>query len=109
MAGAPIGNDNRNKGRESTRALERALQRRSGVPEAQLPTIERFEVLVECWDRQIEAALAQGDLAALNAMTDRLEGKPKVTSEVSGPDGGAIPVIAVEWADGGEDPRQVSE
>lgn len=47
-------------------------------------------------DKLVELA-EEGDLGATREIFDRLEGKPKQRSEVSGPDGGAIPVTKVEW------------
>lgn len=48
-------------------------------------------------DRVCEAA-AEGDMQAAKEIGDRLDGKPKQTQEVSGPDGGDIPVgIKVSW------------
>lgn len=33
-----------------------------------------------------------GDNVAINAIMDRVDGKPATTNELSGPDGGAIPI-----------------
>lgn len=41
---------------------------------------------------QIEKAEA-GDTQAFNAVADRMEGKPQQGVELSGPDGGDIPVL----------------
>lgn len=43
-------------------------------------------------------AAAEGDAQAFKEIGDRLDGRPKTTSEVSGPDGGDIPVsLKVTW------------
>lgn len=43
-------------------------------------------------------AAADGDAQAFKEIGDRLDGKPKTTNEVSGPDGEAIPIsVKVEW------------
>lgn len=42
-------------------------------------------------ERLVEAAL-DGDIQAIKEVADRLDGKPKQQSEISGPDGGAIPI-----------------
>lgn len=64
-------------------ALRRAVHRESngkGSP-------KWLEVIA---NRVVEAA-ADGDSQAFKEIGDRLDGKPKTTQEVSGPDGGAIP------------------
>jgi len=45
-------------------------------------------------NRVVEAA-ADGDAQAFKEIGDRLDGKPKQQTEVSGPDGGAIPTRLV--------------
>lgn len=65
-------------------ALDRALHRESdgkGSP-------KWLDVLA---NRLVEAA-SEGDVSALKEVGDRIDGKPKQATEVSGPDGGAIPV-----------------
>ena len=73
-----------------TDALRRALHRESagkGSP-------KWLDVIA---DRVVEAA-ADGDAQAYREIGDRIEGKPKATTEVSGPDGGDIPVgVKVSW------------
>lgn len=40
----------------------------------------------------------EGDLMAIREIMDRVDGKPKQTKEVSGPDGGDIPhSLKIEW------------
>lgn len=65
-------------------ALARAVSRESagkGSP-------KWLEVIA---DRVVIAA-ADGDMAAVKEIGDRLDGKPKQAAEISGPEGGAIPV-----------------
>ena len=71
-------------------AIDRALHRESeGKGSAKW-----LDVLA---NRLIEAA-ADGDVSALKEVGDRVDGKPKATTEVSGPDGGEIPVgVKVSW------------
>lgn len=40
---------------------------------------------------------ADGDPQAFKEIGDRLDGRPKQATEVSGPEGGAIPVTEVVW------------
>ena len=48
--------------------------------------------------RELVRAGESGDLGAINAILDRVDGKPKQVSEHAGPDGGDIPVsIKVEF------------
>lgn len=42
-------------------------------------------------DNLLKAAIA-GDIQAIKEVGDRIDGKPKAQTEVSGPDGGDIPV-----------------
>lgn len=50
-------------------------------------------------NRVVEAA-ADGDAQAFKEIGDRLDGRPKQTTEHSGPDGGAIPhKLTVQWGD----------
>lgn len=42
-------------------------------------------------------AAADGDSQAFKEIGDRLDGRPKQATEVSGPDGGAIPVTEVAY------------
>ena len=48
--------------------------------------------------RQLIKEAETGDLNAIKEVFDRLEGKPVAPKEISGPDGGEIPVgIKVSW------------
>lgn len=68
MAGAPVGNQNAAKAKVWTAAIERALERRK-------PADERIKAIDELADKLLEKCAA-GDLAALQELGNRLEGKP---------------------------------
>lgn len=70
-------------------ALRRAVSRESagrGSP-------KWLEVIA---NRVCELA-AEGDTSAFKEIGDRLDGRPKQATEVSGPDGGAIPISEVRY------------
>ena len=72
-------------------ALRRAIKRREdNDPQA----LERLaDVLLN--------KAAEGDMAAMKELGDRLDGKPKQRTELSGPDGEQIPVgMKVSFVDG---------
>ncbi len=71
--GGQTGNNNAGRGREVTRALEKALARKSSMDDT--PFVARFEALVKIWTKQINKAL-KGDNQSATMITDRLEGKP---------------------------------
>lgn len=72
-------------------AVRRAVLRRIEGEEGKPKKLERIA------DALVEAALDK-DMAAIREIGDRLDGKPKQTQEVSGPDGGDIPVgVKVSW------------
>lgn len=85
MAGAPIGNQNAVKAKRWTAAIERALEKRRSAG------IEALDELAE----KFLAACDAGDLQAFKELGDRLDGKPKQQTELSGPDGSAIPMRTV--------------
>jgi len=64
---APANNKNAANAKVAKAALERALEIRS--------PIDRYQTLVEIWDKQIVNAL-NGDIAAATMIVDRLDGKP---------------------------------
>ena len=72
-------------------ALRRAVHRES----AGKGSAKWLDVIA---NRVVEAA-SDGDAQAFKEIGDRLDGKPKQQTEVSGPDGGAIPTrLVVEIA-----------
>lgn len=98
--GAPNGNDNTKGGKTSEQkrleyeAAEMAAKVRHHLLTVITETIE--ELAPE--DKQAALNFAKGDyLKLFKDSEDRAHGTPKATSEVSGPDGGAIPVSQVEF------------
>jgi len=73
---APKGNKFAVNAKQAQRALERALELRSGI-EPQYPMVEKFSVLVAIWDAQIDMAL-EGDKQSASMIMDRLDGKPAI-------------------------------
>jgi hypothetical protein len=84
--GAPHGNQNAVKGKAWAEAVKRAIRAKYGK--------EWEESLQTLAGRLVDAADG-GDLQALKEIGDRLDGKPKQQTEVSGPDGSAIPMKTV--------------
>lgn len=84
-SGAQPGNENAAKGREWTQAIKRALARRGegdyrrGLDLLADKLVRAAETDESAWQKAIEA------------IGDRVEGKPRQIAELSGPDGGAIP------------------
>ena len=83
---APLGNQNGSKGRQWSEAVKRAIRAKYGVE----------------WDEALQTLAAKlvdeadtGDLQALKEIGDRIDGKPKQQTEISGPDGGEIPMRTV--------------
>ena len=90
MAAAP-GNQYAAKAKESERALTQALLEIAGEPAPE--QITRFRVLVDYWKGVITDGIAENKLDVLKEMTDRLDGKPKQTSEHTGPEGSKLTVV----------------
>lgn len=78
--GAPKGNNNAAKGRQWAQAIQVALNRREKDGRAGL---------IELADTLIDAALA-GDMTAMKEIGDRLDGKAKQQTEVTGEGGGPV-------------------
>lgn len=90
MAGVP-GRSGKRQDSLWADALRRAIKRREDSdPQA----LERLaDVLLN--------KAAEGDMAAMKELGDRLDGKPKQRTELSGPDGEQIPVgMKVSFVDG---------
>jgi len=81
MAGAPIGNTNKAKGKAVASMIAKRLEER-----------QLLQVIV---DAQLDKA-ADGDYQAANMIFDRLDGKPKQQTEITGLDDGAIMIGKVE-------------
>jgi hypothetical protein len=86
QSGAPPGNQNASKGRQWSEAVKKAIRTRYGK--------DWEESLEELASKLVDAAHS-GDMQALKEVGDRLDGKPKQQTELSGPDGAAIPMRTV--------------
>lgn len=87
--GAPVGNKNAAKAKVWHAAIVRALRKRSKS--------DQLEALDDIADKLI-AACETGDLPALKELGDRLDGKATQQTEISGPDGSAVPhSVTVEF------------
>ena len=90
--GAPVGNQNAAKAKKWSAAIERALCKKYGK--------ELAEAMDELAMKFIEAVEA-GDISAFKEFGDRIDGKPKQQTELSGPDGSAIPhELSVKFVSG---------
>ncbi len=72
--GGQPGNLNAYNGRKAQQALEIAVRRVSTGEDGEC--IEKMEALVQIWVKAITKARDDGDIPALNAIMDRLDGKP---------------------------------
>lgn len=87
--GAPVGNLNAAKEKRWFEALDRAIKQDEGV---------RLRAAAE---KLLDLAAA-GEQWAVKEIGDRLDGKPKQQTEISGPDGGAIETsMTVQFVDAG--------
>lgn len=85
------------KGKSGRKANEKVIAQNLSIILDELdPSTDRRRMLNVLY-KLVEQA-ENGDMTAMREMFDRLEGRPKTTSEVSGPDGEAIPMsIKVSW------------
>ena len=82
--GAPVGNTNATKNKPWAEALARVNIQSEGA---------KMRALAEkVW----EMALA-GDQQAIKEIGERHDGKAVATTELSGPEGGPVPVQAIDW------------
>jgi len=80
--GAKKGNNHAGKGLVAFKALEHALLKHQG----QEPTgdkVSAFKALVEIWEAQVGKAI-DGDTQSATMIIDRLDGRPKQQTEISG-------------------------
>lgn len=78
MAGAPLGNQNAAKeNRRWSEVLNRAIAQDDG------------KRLRDAAEKLLDQA-AKGEAWAIRELADRLDGKPKQQTEISGPDGGPL-------------------
>lgn len=85
--GAPKGNKNGSKGRPWTHAIEQALKLRSRK--------DQRDTLIELADSLITKGQG-GDMFAIKEIGDRLEGKAKQSTELTGAEGGPV---SISWMD----------
>lgn len=93
--GAPLGNQNAAKGKRWMAAVERALTRRVAgelPPEDVSDLIKGIDAAADLF---VEQMFAAKDLGYFKELGDRLDGKSIQQTELSGPDGGAIPMKTV--------------
>ena len=84
---APIGNKNAAKAKIWSAAVERALAEKSRI---------KGKIMLDECARALVDKAAEGDVAALRELGDRLEGKP--VQAISGVDGGPVIVEVVRFA-----------
>lgn len=84
--GAPVGNQNAAKAKVWQQAIVRALEHRSRLRQRQALD-ELAGVLLD--------RAAEGDMAALKELGDRLDGKP--AQAITGAEGGALIVTIADW------------
>lgn len=78
---------NKNSGRKANESVFRhALLERLDELDPSADRKKLFSIAAKLVDSAVE-----GDLGAIREIMDRVDGKPKQTSEVTGPDGGDIP------------------
>lgn len=95
MAGAPKGNKNAAKKRLPwSQALKRSLTRYAAQHGEDSPNYRRG--LDKVADQVVQQA-AEGNKDAWMELGNRLEGKPGQSVEISGPDGGPVPVLPFEF------------
>jgi hypothetical protein len=80
--GAPLGNTNSATGKDGRRALEFALDNYCSEEPKEL--VGRMATLVLMWKPIIEKAMAEGDLAAMKEINDRLDGRPAQSIAIGG-------------------------
>jgi len=85
MAGAPEGNQNSSK---SNRLWAETIRRAVVQSDP-----ERLRSIAE---KLLDMA-ASGDIQAMKELGDRLDGKPKQQTEVTGADGGPLQITEVAW------------
>lgn len=84
MAGAPRGNQNAAKAKVWSAAIERALDRRYNGKDRAAALDSLADKLLDLCERR--------DLAALQELGNRLEGKPAQTTVLTGVDGGPVEI-----------------
>lgn len=83
--GGQPGNNNAGRGQIARQALEIAVRRLAASEDDEdKPIAEKISPLVDIWIKAIEKAKDDGDMQALNAIMDRLDGKPGQSINLGG-------------------------
>lgn len=82
---APKGNNHNGNAQVAKKALEHAMLAHQGE-EPKGETVSKFKALVDIWKAQLAKAI-DGDTQSATLIIDRLDGKPRQSTELSGPGG----------------------
>lgn len=93
--GAPLGNQNAAKGKRWAAAIERAIERAATGKPRPTDVSDMIAGLDYAADMFVQQMIDAKDLGYFKEFGDRLDGKPKQQTELSGPDGEAIPMKTV--------------
>jgi hypothetical protein len=100
--GAPLGNQNAAKAKRWEAAIERALERRANGKPLPDDVSDLIRGIDAAADEFVGQMFATKDLGYFKEFGDRLDGKAKQQTEVSGPDGAPIPMkTVVNFVSGG--------
>lgn len=78
-------------GKSGRKANEQVIRQNLVIVLDQVDPKTQRKRMINVIHKLVENAEA-GDMTAINAIMDRVDGKPKQQAEVSGPDGGDIPI-----------------
>lgn len=95
MAGAPEGNQNRANGKKWAAAIERAIESWPNPP-SDVDCSDLIKGLNAAGHSFVGKMFAERDLGFFREFGDRLEGKAKQLTEVSGPDGDSVQIAVIE-------------
>lgn len=94
MAGAPIGNDNRARSKRWAAAIERAVSAYPNAP-SDVDCSDLIVGLNKAAHQFVNKMLAENDLGFFREFGDRLDGKAKQQTEVTGADDGPLRIEEV--------------
>ncbi len=95
---APEGNQNAAKAKQWSAAIERALDRlgdptiNPDLPFERSPRMKAYDTLAD----KFVLKVAESDLGFFREFGDRIDGKAKQQTEISGPDGSPVPIAAID-------------
>lgn len=92
--GAPLNNTNSKEGQHSTRALEMVLDEIAGE---KITPIARQKTLMDMWRPLVEKALESPSLDVVREVTDRLDGRAKQSTEITGD--ATAPITVIRYVD----------